>query len=179
MGINHNTHTKGFTLVELVLVLGILGILLPAVFSLFVANLRAQTKVLILQDVKRNGDTALDTIEILVKAKAKSIEQQDGTPVCTTSGSTYSGDLYFVDDAGNRFMFNQSNNRIASESAATDYLTTNKVSVSSFEMSCDRSSLFVAPLISISFTIDQAQTTSRAEESASLQYQTKIRLRNL
>ena len=152
---------------------------MPAGFAMFMANLRAQTKVLVLQQVKRNGDAALDTMETLVKIQGQSLEQIDGTQVCSTSGSSYTGDIYFVDPDGQRFMFHALTERIASESATTAYLTSNRVTISNFVMSCSRESQFTAPLVSISFDVQQAQTTTRAEEAASLSYQTKIRLRNL
>lgn len=173
------TQQKGFTMIELIIVLAILGILMPAGFAMFMANLRAQTKVLILQQVKRNGDAALDTMESLIKIQGQSLEEADGTAVCDTSGSSYSGDVYFVDPDGQRFMFHQLTERIASESATTAYLTSDRVTVSNFVLSCSRESQFTAPLVSIAFDVQQAQMTTRAEEAATLGYQTKIRLRNL
>ncbi len=174
---------SGFTFLEVIIVLSILAVLLPAAFSMFLANLRAQTKVLTLQEVKRNGDFTLSTIETLVKANAQSMEAQDTTQICSTSGSSYSsetdGDIYFVDQDGERFMFQLVGSRVASQSASTSYLTTDKVDVSNFIMTCERDSVFSSPLVSISFTIDQSLTTTRPEEAASLNYQTKIRLRSL
>lgn len=171
---------KGFTLLELMITLSILGVLLPAAFAMFITNIRAQTKVLVLQEVKRNGDAALNTIETLIKTQGESMEQLDGTPICNTSGSSYSGDVYFVDENGNRFMFNRDSNseQIASNSASTVYLTTDNVDVTSFSLTCERESQFAAPLISVSFAIEQGRTTTRAEEQSSLNYQTKIRLRS-
>ena len=83
-----------------------------------------------------------------------------------------------MDSNDNRFMFHELTGRIASESAQTDYLTTNKVSITNFALTCQRDSQFTSPLVSISFDVAQALTTTRAEESATLPYQTKVRLRN-
>lgn len=170
---------RGFTMLELIIVLTILGILMPAGFAMFMANLRAQTKVLVLQEVKRNGDAALDTMESLIKVNGQRLEQADGTAICDAGSTSYSGDIYFVDTAGERFMFHQDTARIASESATTAYLTSDVVDVSNFVLSCSRESQFTSPLVSIAFDIQQARTTTRAEETAALSYQTKIRLRNL
>lgn len=160
--------------------LSIIGVLLPSAFALFIANIRAQTKVLVLQEVKRNGDAALNTIETLIKTQAKSMEQLDGTQVCSSSGSSYSGDVYFVDDDGSRFMFNRDvdTEQIASNSATSVYLTTDNVNVTSFSLTCERESQFASPLISVAFSIEQGRTTTRAEEQSTLNYQTKIRLRS-
>jgi prepilin-type N-terminal cleavage/methylation domain-containing protein len=173
-----SSHSRGFTLIELTIVLSILGIILPAVFALFLAHIRAQTKVLILQEVKRNGDQAINTMVTLIKADGRGLQSLDGSPICNTTGTTYAGDIYMVDSQDNRFMFHDVLGRIASESARTDYLTTDKVAISNFQLSCQRDSQFTGPLISISFDVAQALTTTRAEESVTLPYQTKVRLRN-
>ncbi len=175
---NDSRSKHGFTLIELTIVLTILGIILPAVFSIFLAHLRAQTKVLILQEVKRNGDEALNTITTLIKADGRSLQDVDGARVCDTAGTTYSDDIYVVDSNDNRFMFHEVQGRIASESAQTDYLTTSKVAVTNFSLTCQRDSQFTSPLLTLSFNVSQAQSTSRAEESVTLPYQTKVRLRN-
>lgn len=169
---------KGFTLIELVIVLGVLGVLLPAIFAIFIAHVRAQTKVLVLQEVKRNGDAVLNSITTLIKADARGLENQAGTPICAVAGSTSVDDVYFTDVYDSRFMFHEVSGRIASESATTAYLTSDKVNVTNFALTCQRDSQFTAPLITVSFTVSQAATTTRAEESASLTYQTKVRLRN-
>ena len=65
MGMKKN----GFSLLELVLVLAILGIIVPAGFSIFMSSIRAQLKVSLLQEVKRNGDTALSVMENLIKSR--------------------------------------------------------------------------------------------------------------
>lgn len=172
---------SGFTLVELLVVLTVIGIILPATFSIFLANLRTQSKVIILQEVKRNGDTAISTIESLVKSRGVRLQQLDGTPVCDTTGTTYSsGDVYFVDPDGSRFRFYSSSDRIASESSeiGSVFLTNTKVAVSGFSLTCQRDAQFTPPLVTLSYTVSQAQATTRAEESASLNYQTKIRLRS-
>lgn len=174
----HQSKNRGFTLIELTIVLAILGVILPAVFAIFLAHIRAQTKVLILQEVKRNGDQAINTMVTLIKADGRSLQSSDGTPICSTPGTTYAGDIYFMDSNDNRFMFHELTGRIASESAQTDYLTTNKVAITNFALTCQRDSQFTSPLVSISFDVAQALTTTRAEESATLPYQTKVRLRN-
>ncbi len=175
MGIKQS---RGFTLIELIIVLGILGVLLPTIFALFIAHVRAQSKVLVLQEVKRNGDTALQTITTLIKADARGIENEAGTPMCASSGTTSSGNVYFTDAQENRFMFHEDGGRIASESASTAYLTSDKVEVTDFTLTCQRDSQFSGPLVSVSFTVSQATQTTRAEESARLSYQSKVRLRN-
>lgn len=174
---------KGFTLIEVLVVVGIVSIIVPAVFGLFFAHLRAQSKVILLQEVKNNGDGALSIIEELVKRNAVSVHS--ATPpvtaneVCATSGSSYSSTMYFLDRNGDYFNFSLSSGKIASASSimSTVNLTNDKVQVTDFTLTCSRSSTYTEPLISISFTVSQANTASSPEQSASLSYQTKMKLR--
>lgn len=171
---------NGFSLLELVLVLSILGIIVPAGFSMFMASMRAQLKVSILQEVKRNGDTALSVIENLIKSRTQSLQQLDGTPICNSSGSSYAlGDVYFVDPEAQRFRFHMSGNQIASDSSSigSSFVTSPKVAVTNFSITCEKETSFTPPIISIGYTVSQARETTRAEEQSTLDYLTKVRLR--
>lgn len=179
---------KGFTLIELIISLAVLALTLPVVFSLFLVNLQSRTKILILQQVKRNGDDALAIIENLVHTRAYALYSDANltTEVCsTTSGSstpTSSSTVYMKDSNGNRFYFYLTNGQMASDSAVISpnpaYLTNSKVVVSNFSLSCDRSSTFSPPLVTISFQVSQLGSPQTREEKATLYYQTKTKLQN-
>jgi prepilin-type N-terminal cleavage/methylation domain-containing protein len=187
-GNNMKKNRNGFTLVELIVALSIVTLTLPVVFSLFLVNLQSRTKILILQQVKRNGDDALASIEQLVHTRASAIYSDAAltTEVCsTTSGTstpTSSSNVYMKDSGGNRFYFYLTNGQIASDSAVISpnplYLTNNKVAVSNFSISCERTSSFSPPLVSISFQVSQLGTPATREEKATLYYQTKTKLQN-
>jgi len=191
MGITIN---KSFTLIELVIVIGVIAISLPVIFGLFFLNLQAQSRIYILQEVKRNGDYTLNVMQDIIKNRAYAIYSDPGlsTEVCSTkSGSGTPSNfttslpfpiMYFKDLDGRYFYFEVATNKIASRSAIISpdpYLLTNeKVSVSSFDLSCMRTSVFSPPIVSVSFTVSQAGTSTRHEEKASLDYQTKIKLKS-
>ncbi|MGB4966138.1 MAG: type II secretion system protein [Microgenomates group bacterium] len=178
----------GFTLIELIVSLGVLALTLPVVFSLFLINLQSRTKILILQQVKRNGDDALASIEQLVHTRASALYSDAAltTEVCsTTSGTTTptsSNTVYMKDSSGNRFYFYLSNGQIASDSAVISpnplYLTNTKVVVSNFSLSCERTSSFSPPLVSIGFQVSQFGSPATREGKATLYYQTKTKLQN-
>lgn len=179
---------QGFTLIELIVALGVLTLTLPVVFSLFLINLQSRTKILILQQVKRNGDDALANIEQLVHTRANALYSDAAltTEVCsTTSGTstpTSSNTVYMKDSSGNRFYFYLSNGQIASDSAVISpnplFLTNTKVVVSNFSLSCERTSAFSPPLVNIAFQVSQLGTPATREERATLYYQTKTKLQN-
>jgi prepilin-type N-terminal cleavage/methylation domain-containing protein len=184
---------KGFTLIEMLIVIAIIAITLPVVFSIFVVSLQSQAKVFVLQNVKKNGDSALDVIEYLVKNKIYTIYSDSGltNEVCTTrsnqgTDATYSSSsgnpLYFADKDGNSFYVDQVNDsgttRIAYYYPDAHFLTTPLVAVQNFSISCSRSSFLSPPVIAISFTVSQLDSVTRHENTATLNYQTKIKLRS-
>lgn len=171
---------NGFTLLELILVLAILGIIVPAGFSMFIASMRAQLKVTLLQEVKRNGDTSLNVMESLIKSRTVSLQQLDGTSICNTAGTTYSaGDVYFVDPENERFRFHLVGDTIASDSSSIGSisLTSGKVAVTDFTLTCEKETSFTTPIINIGYTVSQVNVTTRSEEQATMDYLTKVRLR--
>lgn len=182
---------KGLTLIELVIVIGVISISVPVIFGLFLLSLKTQSKIYILQEAKRNGDYALNVIENMVKQYVVAVHSDipaADNEVCTAADPGYSsGDLYFEDRYGNWFRFYLSaDDTIASQSSIPDSsveLTNRRVRIIKNAgipfLSCRRTSAFSPPLISISFTITQLGTdlSTPPEERVSMTYQTKIKLR--
>ena len=182
---------SGFTLLETMIVIGIISLILPLIFSIVFSITRQQAKVYVLSTVKREGDNALSVIENLIRTNAIGIYsvQALSSKVCTTA--SYDGgngsSFYFSDKDGNWFNFKTTTDtgllKIASDSSvistAIDLTSTKNTQISAFNISCDQTSSTSSPIISIQFTIAQKQTTStRIEDLASLNYSTKIKLRS-
>jgi prepilin-type N-terminal cleavage/methylation domain-containing protein len=168
MGLKNKQRQSGFTFIEMLIVVAIISIIIPALFALFFAHVRAQSKVFQLQQVKENGDSALGIMETLIKDGAISIHSASpptsGNEVCATASSSYSGTLYFLDRSSTYFSFALSSGKIASSSSAmgtTVNLTNSKSTISSLAISCSRSSTYAEPLVSISFTVSQNGSGSR------------------
>ena len=182
---------SGFTLLETMIVIGIISLILPLIFSIVFSITRQQAKVYVLSTVKREGDNALSVIENFIRTNAIGIysDQTLSSKVCTTA--SYDGgngsSFYFSDKDGNWFNFKTTTDtgllKIASDSSvistAIDLTSTKNTQISAFNISCDQTSSTSSPIISIQFTIAQKQTTStRIEDLASLNYSTKIKLRS-
>jgi type II secretory pathway pseudopilin PulG len=188
-------HEKAFTLIELVIVIGVIAISLPIVFGLFFLILQAQSRIYILQEVKRNGDYTLSVMQNIIKDRAYAIYSDPGlaneNEVCSTKSSpstptSAANPLYFKDPDGRLFYFyaDETTHRIASYSAITNpntyWLTNEKVAIEpdNFSLSCFRTSIFSPPIVAVSFSISQAGSPARHEEKASLNYQTKVKLKS-
>lgn len=176
----------GFTLMETIIVLGLISLILPIIFTIVFSITRQQAKVYILSTIKREGDNALNVIENLIRNKAVAIYQDEelSNQVCITDGDNYESfngtDFYFSDDSGQWFKFSRLNKKIASSSSNADIdLTSSSNSrITSFNINCQYISDTSKPVVGISFTIKQKQTQYlKTEEIASLNYSTKIKLR--
>ena len=187
---------KGFTFIEIIVVLGIITMVLPALFSIIFVILQQQNKVYRLSQVKREGDYALSIMEHVIRDYGTALYEDDpispthfDTPKCDTevpttvldSSTAYLKDIYgnwlhfyTVDDAATGAT------KIASESAqfTAGFLTTNKIKIVNYSISCSRTNTFSPPLVTISFTAQYNTDSTDPKDTASLTYQTSIKLRN-
>ncbi|MDO8496936.1 MAG: type II secretion system protein [bacterium] len=182
---------KGFTFIEIIVVLGIITIVLPALFSIIFVILQQQNKVYRLSQVKREGDYALSIMEHVIRNYGTAVYYGApptylDTPKCDTAGSSapYSSTMYLKDIYGNWLHFytvdDAGSTKIASESAqfTSGFLTTNKVKIINYSISCSRTNTFSPPLVTISFTAQYNTDSTDPKDTASLTYQTSIKLRN-
>ena len=182
---------KSFTLIEMIVVIAVIGLVLPALFSIVFVILQQQTKIYRLSEVKKQGDAALSIIEDVMKNNGYGIysEQALTNEKCAVASSVYpaaapydGANFYLKDKLGNWFRFDLSNSAISSSSAhliQPASLTNSKVVISSDHfISCSRTSLYSTPLIFIKFSVSYNTTSTRNEEIASITYQTRIKLKN-
>lgn len=179
----------GFTLIEMLVVIGIIGITLPAVFAIIFAVIRQQARVYALKQVKREGDFVLSAMENVIRNEASGIftDMALVNEVCDRAALTFpasytddDGDnFYFQDYQSNWFRyFKNVNNNIASESASTSVnLTTPQVQIANFSLSCNRPAAFATPLITISFDVTFGDGQFQ-EDLATLHYQTQVEMKN-
>ena len=184
---------NGFTLIETIVVVAVIGLTLPVIFAIFFVLLQQETKIYRLSTVKKEGDYIINLMENAIKNEAVTILSSispippDATnKKCASDSSSYSStsSLYFLNKNGLWFGYLVNGNTIASSAAslASINLTSSKTRISSFSISCSRTYMYSQPSISLSFNIeycnDIACSQTRPEEIASLFYQTRIKLRN-
>ncbi len=177
----------GFTLVEMLVVIGIVAITLPATFAIIFAIIRQQARVYALKQVKREGDFVLNKLDDNIRNNAIGIftdaSLSSNYEVCNlanTSASNTSGNFYFKDKIGNWFQYSSSpDNSIAFQSAvsSTSNLTTSAVKISNFLISCNRWAAFSPPIVSISFDIN-FNGAQFQEQQVKIHYQTQVGMKN-
>lgn len=170
-------HDRGFTLIEFLVVLSIIVFLVPSLFGLMFALLRQQSRIIALQEVKRQGDLVYNHMKVSIKNSAASAYSDFGTTqICVTSPTSVDnlGSMYFLDAASLNTYFGYKLNGTWLEyertSAGVTALTNSSVTVSNLEMGCTKNSEFAPPLVNVSFTVTQPSN------NISLNYKTLIKL---
>ncbi|MBI1863465.1 type II secretion system protein [Candidatus Microgenomates bacterium] len=181
-----NRNKRAFTIMEILIVMGIISIMIPVLFTVVFAVIRQEARVYALTTVKTQGDFILNSMKFNIRNSAISLHSAypatDFNKVCTSASSTpiAQNPLVLRDRQGNSFYYSLSGNAVASNSSvlATPLaLTSAKVSVSGFSMSCNLPSQYSAPIVTISYTVNYVSAVA-GETAASLPYSTKIKLRN-
>lgn len=181
---------NGFTLIETIVVVAVIGLILPVIFSIFFVLLQQQTKIYRLNTVKKEGDYIINIIENTLRNDAVTIHSanppNDANKVCANDSTSYSStsSLYFLNKNTLWFGYLINSGVISSSSAnlASINLTSSKTRINSFSISCSRTHIYSQPSVSLSFNIeycnDVACSQTRPEEIASLFYKTRIKLRS-
>ena len=164
--------SRGYTLLELVVSIGIIGILAVSATALFFSAIRGGGKVDVATEVKQNGQHALNTIEQITR-NALDVNCL-GVPDSVTLTARDGNDVTFsCQDIG-------SGGYIASTSATLVRLTSQEVEVTACSFSCDEDvDNLRGPLIGVSFTVTQAGTAGDVSESASVDFATTVQIRSL
>lgn len=188
---------KGFTLIEMILVIGSIGLTLPLLFSIIFTILQQQVKISRLTEVKKQGDYILNVITNTIRNYAVTIHSalppNQSNLTCNFYPEQPISVAYFLDKYTTYFRFCKSsdgincddnNNYIASFSSIlnngsplTIPLNNNKIKITDFTLTCYKKTQFASPVVGIKFTISYNTSSTRPEENAQMTYQTKVKLR--
>lgn len=181
---------KAFTLIETIVVIAVIGLTLPVLFATILILMRQQVKIYRLSQAKREGDYLINIMENTIRNRAvtiyKSAVINDSNIVCQDAPNSYSSptsDLYFLDEAKQFFGYKLNGATVASDSANPVNLTSSKIIVSNFSISCLRNTIYSPPSVLLGFDIcyntgSGLCTSTRPEEVTSIHYQTRIKLRS-
>ena len=184
MGIKNS----GFTLIEMLMVLGIIAVIMPAIMSISYAILTQQLRIYRLTETKRQGDYIINIMKEKIARDARALyDNVAGANVCAGAGTSFSspsGTTFdFVNDNGDTFSFRQvGNNMVFNDNTIlpviTSYLNDTRVTITNLTIECVRKTLLTHPLVGFSFDITFVDSTPTVREGvSSLHYQTKVKLR--
>ena len=177
----------------MLVVIGVVILVVPSIFVIIFGIMREQTKIYRLSIIKKEGDFILNNISNLIKSRAITIHSANPpteiNQVCAISDDEFTSSndrIFFTDPENNWFRILWSSNVIASYSsftASSVNLNSSNAIIENFSIGCERASTYSGPTVSISFEICYKTslgscTSTRPEETATMYYQTKIKLRN-
>lgn len=155
----------GFTLIEMLVSVAILGTVGLISTQIFFTTLRGAGKADIIREVKQNGDYALTAMERMIR---------NSVGVSSLCNGTAQSSLTIKNLDSKATTFSLAGGQIASNSGI--FLTNNKVSVSGLSFTC-MSTLGKPDVVNISFTVVQANAGAGAEEVSGMDFQTTVSLR--
>lgn len=199
---------KSFTFIEMVVVISIMLLIVPTLFSVIFTIIREQTRVIKLAIVKREGDYLINSIANTIRNEAISVHSfrppSDQNLICNNAynTSTSSAALYFKNKENGWFGYIQDVSNLSSLSAQfikpsvydsipspsptpINYvLNSLNTKVRNFTIGCKTNYAYGFPLINISFDICFKTPlgycdTPNPEENINLHYETNIKLRNI
>jgi prepilin-type N-terminal cleavage/methylation domain-containing protein len=155
---------KGYTLVEILVVIGIFAIVAVMGTMMFFYILKGAAKTRALAEVKQNGDYALGAMTRLIR-NAKTLESWNDHRIILT------------DQNGESITFECVNGEIASASASLISETV-EVEDCTDMFAVEEGTALTPDKVTISFTLRQAGA-GRPEEKAEVDFKTTVLMRNI
>jgi prepilin-type N-terminal cleavage/methylation domain-containing protein len=181
----------GFTMVEVIVVIAIIGITVPILFSTLFITMKQQANVNKLTTVKRQGDIVMQHITSFIRNHVTDI-QIAGTSVCapgsgvntitnmqSTSFATFIGQ---TDSSIQNTFYTVAKSSTVTQLCVDDVqnttcirpLTNTKVTLKDFKIRCVRKSAQVAPMIEIEIVLATPDGVSVSGAAASMNFVTKV-----
>lgn len=168
---SHVKEQRGYTLLELLTVVGLLSVIGVIVLSVIFISIRGTQKSDTSEVVRQNGEVALSQIVKNIRY-ARSLD----APVSCIPATTVSSITVTSLQDGGRTTYACSNNTISSNSASL--LNTNAVVTTDCSFVCVQSSESNAPTITIQYTLSAKGANNFTETRATIPFQTSVIMRN-
>jgi prepilin-type N-terminal cleavage/methylation domain-containing protein len=169
----------GYTLVELLMVISILGLILPAIFSILIIILQQQARIYELSTVKREGDNILNLLKAKIANEATGVTDENGAAQCVDLGIKYepnSSNNFKLKNKDSSFFYHHVNTDLKLNN---NVLHSNRVTISDFKIYCYKKSDFSPIMVGLSYKVTFNRTTGLPSATPpSLDYQSRILLRN-
>lgn len=162
--------SKGFTLIELITVIAILGVIATIVVGVITITLRGTKKSDLLDSARQNGDTALSQIVKNIRY-AKSLD----SPTSCVGGTTVDS-IMVTSINDDKTTYACVNNMITANNESL--LDASVLSVANCSFVCSQSATGNPPTITIKYTLTPKNPTNFVETNFTLPFQTSVTMRN-
>ncbi len=178
-------NSKGYSLIELLIVMIVLITVGFIVATILVSSLRGTTKAITTETIRRNGNHAIlqmsKMIEFAQNFIGVSNDNSTFTSLCPVASPVPHYNYVKIksfDNADTTFScFLNTNAPIASNGAS--FVNPDEVSVTKCYFTCDRSNISQPPVIGISFELSQKEVSNFFEKRATIPFETSVTMRNL
>lgn len=158
---------RGYSLIELVVVIGLTGILAIAITAVSMTSLISSTRIRNQIRIRQAGDSSINQLQKLIRgAKSLSCNSQTNTLTTINEDGNTTTVSAIIDGAATRIASNSGN-----------YITPADTTISGFDITCVPNNIH-ASLINVKFGITSTIQGTRSQETPVLNYETNIQLRN-
>ncbi len=174
---------EGFTLIEVIVAVGIISLVLPVIFNIFFITLKSQFEFNELKKVKNNGDNAVNQIQNLIRNDAtRLVKCTDRTTICQQSETYESpdGDFCFIQKTGKLVKIaKQGNNFVvqSTEEASFNYnfnlISISQVGLDMVPIAKCTGFTYSPPIVNYDFSLASSKSAN-----VKLQYKVTSKLRN-
>lgn len=170
-----NSNQNGFSLVELIVVVGLTAILAITITAISMSSLLSSSRVRNLVKVKQTGDYALTQMQQLIR-NAKTIVE------CSDTGTTDDYIIITGQDGGvstiQTELIATNEYKIASVSGGISrYYNSEEIPANSFDLTCTPTSTN-PDLVKVTFTLSNNTQSSRVYDKSTVDFETSIEIRN-
>lgn len=170
--------SKGFTLIEILVVIGVLAIIVIIGSTSFFNMFKGSTKVKATNLVKQEGNYALDIMTKMVRNAREILVNTDSPPRICVLGMNK---LKIKNPDGGETEFECDGSAISSTSAVTADqvpITSDQITVDSCSFDCVEGGYFDPDVVTIDFTLSSGSFLP-PEEQAITNFRTTVVLRNI
>lgn len=176
---NKEQKFRGYTLIELLAVITLLGAVGTITFGILLSSLRGSNKSESVTTLQQNGNYALSVMSRMIRFSQKITDPAScysgptPTPVQTTQITIQNLD-------GNTTTFScdgMPDGSIASNGASL--IDTSATSVTSCSFTCMQATNYAIPSVTIDFTLNKKNSNNLTENNSPTHFQTTVTLRNL
>lgn len=173
---------KGYTIIELLTVAGILVVISGLIAGILYSTLRGSNKTKVSTSVAQNGTYALSVISDAI-VSAYSVTAINGNPIADCTASPSGTIIALKKSDGSTISFSCANNTIASGSASlldSSQVKIDTTNIANCYFYCyqPNSDPYSTPIVGFGFTVTDKNTSTLLENKSSSTFNTSVSLRN-
>lgn len=170
---------NGFTLIEVLVVISVIVMSMPIFISIVFTVIRQQVQVTKLQELTNQADPVLEYVKNMIKQNTNELMNNSGNLVCNTNPANMNvvsqvSSFNMINNNQFQFGLNSGIMQMRLNGGPSLNLSSNKIQISNFLVSCIKNNTFTPPVVKISFT-----AISNSDSNVTMNYATYVQLLNL